>query len=291
MLFGSRLNKLSASIKFGGGTLVNNAFELTIETTSPLESFLLPMQSVTSIDVDWGDGTVDTGITTDDPTHTYALPGTYSISVTGTAGTVKFNGSGSEGKLRTVTNLGALGWTSFFLAFRNCTSMTSFNPGDCDTSNVTSMDRMFFACSSLTSLNVSSFNTSNVTDMGAMFRNCSSLTLLDVSNFDTSNVTTMSKFGVGMFFDCSSLTDIIGVENFDIEALNSTSSLDAFMTNVTLPTSRYDALLINWDAQEPFDGMSPNFGNSKYTAGGAAEAARTSLITGDGWTITDGGSV
>ena len=62
------------------------------------------------------------------------------------------------------------------------------------------------------------------------------------------------------------------------------------MSSVTLPTARYDALLINWDAQDPFDGMSAHFGYSQYTAGGAAAAARANLISTDGWTISDGGT-
>jgi hypothetical protein len=61
---------------------------------------------------------------------------------------------------------------------------------------------------------------------------------------------------------------------------------------VTLSTSNYDALLTGWNSLPSlqsnvlFDG-----GNSQYTAGGAAEAARTNLATTYNWTITDGGSV
>jgi len=94
-----------------------------------------------------------------------------------------------------------------------------------------------------------------------------------------------------MFQYCNSLTDIIGIENFDIEALNVTYALYNFLVSTTIPTSRYDALLINWDAQDPFDNIGvAHFGNTQYTAGGAAEAARANLISTDGWTITDGGT-
>ena len=51
---------------------------------------------------------------------------------------------------------------------------------------------MFYGCSSLTSLDLSNFNTSNVIDMNNMFYGCSSLTSLDLSNFDTSNVLFMN---------------------------------------------------------------------------------------------------
>ena len=176
--------------------------------------------------------------------------------------------------------------TAMNFMFYNCPSLTSLDVSGFDTSSVTNMSSMFRSCSSLTSLDVSGFDTSSVTNMVSMFYVCTSLTSLDVSGFDTSSVTAMSS----MFRSCSSLTDVIGVENFDIEGLNSTNDLDSFMIGVTLPTARYDALLVNWDAQEPFDGMSPHFGNSKYTASSAAAAARANLISNDGWVITDGGT-
>jgi hypothetical protein len=49
--------------------------------------------------------------------------------------------------------------------------------------------------------------------------------------------------------------------------------------------------LIAWDAQGAMSySGTVNFGTSKYTSGGAAEAARTSLISKWGG-ITDGGGV
>jgi surface protein len=91
-----------------------------------------------------------------------------------------------------------------------------------------------------------------------------------------------------MFRACSSVTDIIGIEDFDI---SSVTDMRQFLEDVTLPTSRYDSLLINYEAQAPNTGLSFHGGNSQYTAGGAAEAARTNLATTYSWTITDGGSV
>ena len=66
------------------------------------------------------------------------------------------------------------------------------------------MGGMFSSCSSLTSLDLRNFDTSKVTTMGYMFEYCSSLTSLDLRNFDTSNVTFMR----GMFGGCSKLTQI-----------------------------------------------------------------------------------
>ena len=45
-------------------------------------------------------------------------------------------------------------------------------------------------------------------------------------------------------------------------------------------------------AQTPLlNGLTPNFGGSQYTLGGAAESARNTLINTYGWTITDGGGI
>ncbi|ENZ5545741.1 immunoglobulin-like domain-containing protein [Enterococcus hirae] len=82
-----------------------------------------------------------------------------------------FTGDNTKGDLKNVTEIDGL--------------------SQLDTSNVTSMQSMFYGMSSVTSLDVSNFNTSNVTDMLSMFRGIGSVTSLDVSNFDTSKVTSM----------------------------------------------------------------------------------------------------
>jgi surface protein len=120
--------------------------------------------------------------------------------------------------------------------------------------------------------------------MLTMFYNCSSVTTLDVSGFNTSQVTTM----LAMFFNCSSVTDIVGIDDFNISSVNNFTD---FLSNVTLPTVRYDSLLVNYEAQAPNTGLNFHGGNSQYTLGSAAETARTSLATTYSWTITDGGGV
>ena len=122
--------------------------------------------------------------------------------------------------------------TSCYGWFSECGYVTSITGMQyLNTSEVTTMQEMFYGCSSLTSLDLSNFNTGNVTDMAYMFRDCSGLTSLDVSSFDTGNVTKMSD----MFSGCSSLTSL-DVSNFntgkvtDMEAMfwdcSSLTSLD-----------------------------------------------------------------
>ena len=68
------------------------------------------------------------------------------------------------------------------------------------------------------------------------------------------------------------------------------NNLSEFLSSATLSTANYDATLIGWAAQTLRTNVTCDFGNSQYTAGGAAEAARNTLINTYNWTITDGGA-
>ena len=245
----------STEVYSSGAPVTNDAFELTVETTAANETFLLPMTGVTSIDVDWGDGTVDTGITSDDPTHVYATAGTYSISVTGTADTVTWSNTSSQRKIITVTNLGDLGWTTFASSFLGCYDLTSFACGDC--------------------------NTSNVTSMYYMFRFATSMTTCDVSAFDTSNVSVIFR----AFGNTPSLQSLTGLYAWDVTSVTFANDLLVNSGN-PLTTAEYDATLIAWAAQSVNQNVNTNFGSAIPTASG--RAARDILVGTYGWTITDG---
>ncbi len=298
-------------------------FDMTVRTTAANESFIIKCSNRGTFNaiVDWGDGSSST-ITTynsGDLVHTYASAGDHAISISGTFPSILFYSNASSAtKVIAVTNFGEVGWQgSLGRSFWGCTNMTSFTSGVTDTSSVDSLTNMFQNCENLASVDMSSFDTSSVTNMVQTFYNCSSITSIDVSSWDVSSVTNM----YAMFADChlletvnvsnwdtSSVTtmyimfgnagrdisgtfDIIGVENFNIEALNTyfQSLRDFILPPVALPTARYDAWLINLDAQTSPHLSLVGFGSSQYTAGGAAEAARANLISSDGWTITDGG--
>jgi hypothetical protein len=71
--------------------------------------------------------------------------------------------------------------------------------------------------------------------------------------------------------------------------ITNVTSMTNMFNGCTLSTTNYDAILIGWEAQGPQSGVIFHAGNSTYTSGGAAEAARNSLINTYGWSITDGG--
>lgn len=186
-----------------------------------------------------------------------------------------------------VSNFNTANVTDMAAMFSNCQSITTLDLSSFNTSNVVDMEQMFYRTYNLSSItfNPTTFNTSNVTDMYRMFRECNGNLSLDLSFFDTSSVTRMLE----MFYRPLSPSNITvaGVENWNV---TSVTNFQNFMELVTLPTTQYDALLINWSGQAVNSGLTNvDFGGSKYTAGGAAEAARTTLQTTYGWQIVDAG--
>jgi hypothetical protein len=140
-------------------------------------------------------------------------------------------------------------------AFLGCSSFEGSGCSTWDVSGMTSASALFSQCV-LFSNNISGWNTSSCTNMTSMLRNCDAFNR-DISSWDINQVSAFANF----------MTDAIGLE-----------------------TALYDALLIAWDAQGTMSYTGTvNFGGSKYTAGGAAEAARTSLISKWGG-IIDGGA-
>ena len=260
----SRTRRVGSPIGYSGGAQPAPPIEAFISvwaTTVVDETITIPTQNDTfNAVVDWGDSSpLETITTYNGFTHEYAAIGEHTISITGVFPNIFCSLAPDLLKIKKVLNLGTVGWTRLNSAFRGCTNLTEFTVGSTDISNVTTMQQMFFSCPGLTSLDLSAFDTSSVTDMAFMF------------------------------YNCSGLTSIVGVEDFDITELNSTGDLTYFLTGGKMTTPQYDNLLINWRAQDPFNGMTPSFGASKYTGGGAAATARAELIAIDGWSISDGG--
>ena len=120
--------------------------------------------------------------------------------------------------------------------FAYCTSLTSLDLSNFDTSNVREMIGMFLYCSSLTSLDLSNFDTSKVISSDWMFSNCTSLTSLDLSNFDTSKVTSMNS----MFSNCTSLTSLKMMGDINKMSTPSDMFYDITTTGTFYYNSAYD---------------------------------------------------
>ena len=80
----------------------------------------------------------------------------------------------------------------------------------------------FYGCSNLASIEgLEYLNTSEVKSMNAMFYSCTKITTLNLSNFDTSQVTDMSY----MFNACNALTTIHVSDKFTIDKVTSDESM------------------------------------------------------------------
>ena len=123
-------------------------------------------------------------------------------------------------KLIYAPNINTSNVTSMQYMFYKCVRLTSVPLYN--TSKVTCMNSMFSDCENIKSVPL--FDTSKATDIGYMFAYCSSLT--SVPTFNTSNVTSMNS----MFRGCHSLTS---VPTFNTSKVNGMSSMFAYCSGLT----------------------------------------------------------
>ena len=211
-----------------GGSSLANQVQLPLEISGTY-----------NFTVDWGDGSpIDTITVWNDPLtlHTYALAGTYTITITGQIEGFRFNNTGDRNKLLDITSWGPdfrlgnsdsyfygcsnldlsgvldildlTGTLTMFNCFRDCISLTTVNNMDLwNTSSVTNMASMF---NNATSFNqpIGTWNTSSVQFMNGMFNNATSFNQ-PIGTWNTSSVTNMGS----MFLGATSFNQPIGTWN------------------------------------------------------------------------------
>ena len=147
------------------------------------------------------------------------------------------------------------GVTNLSNCFNGCTSLTSVNATDWDTSQVTNMGGIFSNCTSLTSVNTTGWDTSQVTNMGGIFSNCTALTeIIGIENWDTSKATNMG----GMFTQCVNLTSL-NISNWKTSQVVDMGGM-FYGVNITEPLN-----LNKWDVSK-VDTMLDMFKASNYTS-------------------------
>ena len=266
-------------------------FVFDVDTTqaggSTSTQYQLPLSGggTTNILVDWGDGTTDTitSASASEKLHTYSSGGVYTITITGTLQTYLVNNHADRLKLKEIKNWGAGdGLTlasnngSFFMGANNMTCSATDQP-EITTAN---FQQVFRDASNIVR-GVGKFDVSGVTNLIFAFYQANDFNE-DLSNWDVSSVT---NFGY-CFERCYNLD-----QSFASWDMTSATNVSRMFKSATLSTANYDATLIGWASQSLNSNLSVDFGNARYTAGGAAEAARNTLINTYGWTIVDGGSV
>lgn len=252
-------------------------------------------------DVDWGDNTTSTGLTSHG-LHTYPAPGTYTVKITGAFPQFYFNASSPSYdslKLLSVEQWGTQTWLSFYRFFYDCRNLVINAIDTPDLSLVESMNDTFYNCDSFND-DISAWDVSNVQFMDYTFAYTAifnqplpwtTTSLLTMSHifvgtlafnqplpWDTSSVSYMTY----AFSDALAFKQSLG--NLDTSSLISAQNI--FQGGV-MTSGNYDATLIGWEAQTPPSGVDLGFSSLKY--GPSAAAARSSLISTYGWIINDGG--
>jgi surface protein len=201
-------------------------------TVTGTSSIALPLFGTQAITASWGDGTVSliSQSAQVDRTHSYATPGVYTVSITGTGQGFRFNNDGDRNKLMDIVQWGSISGSTTAV-FSGCNNLvgtaadphilqttnlssylseaTKFNGyiGNWDTSNVTNMTRMLFNASSFNQ-DINSWNVSNVASMELTFYGASSFNQ-DIGLWDVSSVTSVNE----MFSNATSFNQNIGSWN------------------------------------------------------------------------------
>ena len=196
-------------------------FKMTIDTTqagSASDTFVLPLNGgATNMTVHWGDGNSDliTAYNQTELTHIYTVSGSYQISCDGSFGGVYFANLGDRRKVTSIDNWGNNQWVSMQFAFYGCQNMVANYTDSPNTSNVTSMERMFFNC--ILFNGVIDFDGTSLLTTKLMFINTSVMN----SPVTITNTTLLT--------DCTSMFGQMNVFNQPI-TLDTTSVVD--MTNM-----------------------------------------------------------
>jgi surface protein len=155
--------------------------------------------------VDWGDGSSSSE--TGDAIHTYASPGTYTVSITGAFPRIFFNDGGDKDKLIEINQWGINAWTSMENAFYGCSNLSIPATDAPDLTNVLNINRIFARCQTLND---------------------------NLNHWDVSNV----QFALDAFINATSFNQPLN--DWDVSAMINMQGMFAFATN-------FDQPLDNWN--------------------------------------------
>ena len=150
-------------------------------------------------DVDWGDGTVETGITDPNKTHTYAATGVYDVKVSGSfpALYLGVTTGANRGRLVELKQWGVTSVLSLYKAFQNCANMVYSATDAPDLSSISTTTSNLFrqafeGCNAIIDLDLSGW--SNVGHAGSyglyrMFYNSVNLETINLTGWDVTTAT------------------------------------------------------------------------------------------------------
>ncbi len=260
----------------------STAMKLTVEITEKNIADMnnvvnLPLSGISSVEVNWGDGTSDTLVI-----HTYASTGTFNITITGSmTGFGAYNWAGIK-LLTRVESFGALGITSLDSAFEGATNLVSV-PTTLP-SSVTDMTDMFVGATAFNHPNISCWDTSAVTNMGYMFVGATAFNQ-PLGSWDTSKVTDM----YAMFEDATAFNQPLG--SWNTAAV--TDMVNMFSGANAWSSTNVDSTLNGWAAKPQQQGIRVHATACRTVDSEAAVARLLAVTTADpattgrGWTAVN----
>lgn len=191
----------------------------------------------TEYSVDFGDGTILTG-QLGPVTHVYAIPGTYTVTLSGTIERIVFSISLEPYKLKTIEQWGDNEWGSMESAFYGCTALEINATDTPNLSQVTHMGAMFAGATSLNQ-SINNWDVSNVTYMSRLFFGATAFNQ-PLNNWDVSNVEYMDYMFSGATTFNQPLND------WDISSLYSAQYIFYNASAFNQPLSNWDVSNLNF---------------------------------------------
>ena len=167
------------------------SFTCIVHISSGTYSLQLPLTGVTTLSVDWGDGTINAT-----NTHIYTNPGTYTIVCSGFTGFTSMSPWTGVQYLTHVTQWNTIELMNIDGAFMGAVQLQSV-PSTLPPL-VTTLNRVFQGASRINDANISACDVSGITSMDSLFRETGFNRSL--SSWNTANVQSMSEMFYGTFY-------------------------------------------------------------------------------------------
>jgi hypothetical protein len=230
-------------------------FSISILTPSYLFSIPLVNGGTYNFTVDWGDSNPSDIITTyDGGTHTYSIPGTYIISMSGTCTQFDFlngfYGPLNSSLVRQVLSFEDMGFT--ILSFGGCTNLVSIADNMSVLTNLNTAENMFSGCYSLLTIFGSMFSGSaGITSFKNTFANCTNIFIQqDLPSEIFSNNTAVTDFTT-TFLNCVSLKSVptdLFTNNLLATTFQSTFQGSGIVSLSTAGVFQQNSLVINFSS-------------------------------------------
>ncbi|KAF3979710.1 MAG: hypothetical protein HFP76_05620, partial [Methylococcales symbiont of Iophon sp. n. MRB-2018] len=130
---------LASGFLFSSASQADSHDSFNTQWRMPAGDLTLTFPSEGGYSINWGDGTAEQEITSNNPTHTYTAAGDYIVTATNTITRFNLNNDADAGKLIDIQQWGTAEWTSMERAFRGASAMTMSASDSPNLSGVTNM--------------------------------------------------------------------------------------------------------------------------------------------------------